>query len=213
MMDMAQDRFIDQAGKLRHYYRFQSRIYDLTRWSFLFGRKELLTRLPVTGRSDEHIVEVGCGTGHNLMRLHKLRPGALITGLDVSHDMVARAREKTLDIGSIRTLEEAYGPSGQSFPGQIDGIVLSYALTMMNPGWEDVLDQAHRDLRPGGWIAVVDFHDSRHEAFKDHMSGHHVRMDGHLLPFLQRKFSAHYQQVRSAYGGLWSYFSYVGIKY
>ncbi len=55
---------------MRRYYRWQSVIYDLTRWTFLFGRNEMLNRLPI--RNDlktMRLVEVGCGTGRNLKRL------------------------------------------------------------------------------------------------------------------------------------------------
>ncbi|MEM1357475.1 MAG: methyltransferase domain-containing protein, partial [Bacteroidota bacterium] len=76
---------------LSQYYQFQSRIYDLTRWSFLFGRKHLLASLPFRPTEPLQILEVGCGTGHNLLRLAKKYPEAEITGIDLSTDMLAKA--------------------------------------------------------------------------------------------------------------------------
>ena len=31
----------EQASAMDNYYKFQSKIYDMTRWSFLFGRDEV----------------------------------------------------------------------------------------------------------------------------------------------------------------------------
>ena len=60
---------------------------------------------------------------------------------------------------------------------------------MFNPGWEEALTAASLDLAPGGAIAVVDFHDSGSTLFKRWMGLHHVRLDGHLLPGLQKPLS------------------------
>lgn len=214
MMDIATTtptRTFAPAQQLRRYYRFQSKIYDLTRWAFLFGRKSVIDKLPPAKAAGEHILEVGCGTGHNLTTLQQHRPESWITGIDVSADMLEKARNKTLHLPNVRLLEVPYGPNGKRFP-ELDGILISYALTMMNPGWDDILDQAYRDLRPGGWIAVVDFHDSQLPVFKQHMSGHHVRMDGHVLPWLRKNFGTYHEEVRQAYLGSWEYFTFVGIK-
>jgi S-adenosylmethionine-diacylgycerolhomoserine-N-methlytransferase len=45
------------------YYAWQSRIYDATRWAFLFGRDALLDDLQL--KPGNTVVEVGCGTGRN----------------------------------------------------------------------------------------------------------------------------------------------------
>ena len=58
-----------QPEKMRAYYRFHAGIYDATRWSFLFGRKTLLYNLPVRTDIPQSLLEVGCGTGHNLRLL------------------------------------------------------------------------------------------------------------------------------------------------
>ncbi len=69
-----------QEGKytehsLEKYYRFHSRIYDATRWLFLFGRDRLIKTAALFTRP-RRILEVGCGTGKNLVRLRQTFPGA-----------------------------------------------------------------------------------------------------------------------------------------
>ena len=43
---------------------------------------------------------------------------------------------------------------------KFDLIVLSYSLSMINPGFDEVLRICKTDLRPAGIVAVVDFHNT-----------------------------------------------------
>lgn len=199
-----------QPGALERYYQFHSRIYDATRWSFLFGRTAIFDRLP----RDSHpasVLEVGCGTGKNLVTLAARFPGAQITGVDLSDVMLGIARTKTAGFGGrVQLQHRAYDAPLQA--GAHDLVVFSYALTMFNPGWETAISAAHADLKSGGRIAVVDFHDSAFPAFKRWMGVNHVRMDGHLLPLLRSTFKAEVEQTHAAYGGVWRYLMFVGRK-
>ena len=76
---------------LARYYHLHARLYDATRWSFLFGRSDLQARIAAL-RSPQRILEIGCGTGRNLARLAHCFPAAQLIGLDLSADMLARAR-------------------------------------------------------------------------------------------------------------------------
>lgn len=203
----------EQNRAMAQYYRMQSKIYDATRWSFLFGRKEVLRQLPFGPEEAFHLLEVGCGTGFNLKRLARRFPKARLTGLDVSPDMVRLSRKQTRDYGErVQVLEEPYTPGADSPTGNPDAVLFSYSLTMINPQWKDLIRQAHADLRAGGIVAVADFHDSPMPGFKAHMSNHHVRMDGHLLPVLEQQFEPLYSRVGKAYGGIWEYLVFVGRK-
>ena len=203
----------EQNRAMRRYYRLQSKIYDATRWSFLFGRRSMIRDLPFSAQAPFRALEVGCGTGYNLVRIARHFPAASLTGLDVSADMIGRARCRTAPFGArIRLHGRPYTSGETGFAEKFDLILFSYALTMINPQWADLIEQAGHDLRPGGWIAVTDFHDSPLPWFKRHMAGHHVRMDGHLLPALEARFQTESARVRPAYGGIWSYLSYLGRK-
>jgi S-adenosylmethionine-diacylgycerolhomoserine-N-methlytransferase len=191
----------------------QSRIYDATRWSFLFGRKEVIRQVPLSGDTTGSIVEVGCGTGINLQYLAKRFPQASLTGLDVSGDMIQLSQKKNRSIQDRLTLlEQPYARGDSPVSNPADLFLFSYSLTMINPQWSELIEQAYADLRPGGYIAVVDFHDSKRGWFKRHMSNHHVRMDGHLQPFLNKHFSPVHDKVHQAYLGVWEYLVYVGKK-
>lgn len=195
--------------QLSQYYRFQSRIYDLTRWSFLFGRARIIRELPFAKGEPLRILEVGCGTGRNLVPLARRFPKAKITGIDLSADMLAVASKKiAIFDGRVSTVHGAFGPD--VFDEVFDVILFSYCLTMVNPGWKELIHLAKLSLKRGGVIAVLDFYDSALPCFKRHMAGHHVRMEAHLLPVLSRYFRVKKVKVRRAYGGVWRWFYYVG---
>jgi S-adenosylmethionine-diacylgycerolhomoserine-N-methlytransferase len=207
-----------QARKMERYYAFHAKIYDTTRWSFLFGRRKLVDTLPLERLTKKTIFEIGCGTGFNLLRLSKNFPKARLIGFDISKIMVVRAEEKLRNIpNKLEILNQAYGEHfavnrGEVAAREADVVIFSYCLTMVNPNWEILLDQAYCDLKPGGLIAVVDFHTSKSGVFKTWMGKNHVRMDAHILPYLQTHFQTKQLEVTAAYGGLWQYFSFVGEK-
>lgn len=203
----------EQNRHMESYYQWQSRIYDATRWSFLFGRQGILRAIPYDRDQPWRIAEIGCGTGFNLIRLARRFPQAQLTGMDVSPDMIRLSQKCTRSVANrVTLLQQPYQKGQKTFEQPLDAIVFSYSLTMINPQWSSLLEQARADLRPGGIIAVADFHDSRFSWFKKHMSNHHVRMDGHLLPKLETLFRVRSAQVKPAYGGVWHYLMFIGER-
>lgn len=204
---------LHQVERMQKYYQFHAKIYDLTRWSFLFGREAIIKHALDANPECRSILEVGCGTGHNLSLLAQHFTKAKIIGLDVSAQMLEKARENTEPYQAQLVLEEqAYERGNFSWTGKLDMILFSYSLSMINPFWKELLEQAHKDLRPGGIIAVVDFHDSPLGWFKSHMGNNHVRMDAHIVPVLKELFQTEFEEISGAYLGLWKYFRFVGIK-
>jgi S-adenosylmethionine-diacylgycerolhomoserine-N-methlytransferase len=199
------------SSPVERYYLFHSKIYDATRWTYLFGRRSLIERIAKLSTPSE-ILEVGCGTGSNLVTMSRLFSRARITGLDISEAMLAVARKKLAAIGDrVTLLHAAYDrPLRPSQP--FDLVVFSYCLTMINPGWDKAIEHAHCDLQRGGLIGVVDFHGSPFALYRRWMWRNHVRLDGHLLPKLTLCFEPRFVEIRPAYAGCWSYLSFVGAK-
>ena len=198
-----------QHRALECYYRRQARVYDLTRWSFLRGR-EALVRWAAARLTPTRILEVGCGTGVNLAHLGRVFPQAELWGLDLSADMLAVSRKKLRNLADRCTLIQAAYDHPVSEEPYFDLVVFSYSLSMFNPGWEEALAAAGRDLAPGGVLAAVDFHDSNSPLLKHWLALHHVRADGHLLPGLKSRFPRHQATLRPAFAGMWSYFLFLG---
>lgn len=203
----------EQNSTMQRYYKLQSKIYDATRWSFLFGRNQIIREIPLDPQGSWNILEVGCGTGYNLINLAKRFPNAKLTGLDVSTDMVELSKKNTLAFGErVNVIEQPYTLGDTAWNGQLDLVLFSYSLTMINPQWKDLILQAKADLKPGGYVAVTDFHDSRNLWFKKHMANNHVRMDSHLTPLLSQEFTPVVNLVKLAYLGVWEYMVFVGRK-
>lgn len=200
-----------QRQKMENYYRFQAKIYDITRWTFLFARSGLIRLIPDL-QEGSTIIEVGCGTGYNLVRLAKKFPTSTIYGLDTSETMIEKSRRKTAHLANVRLLHEPYGIPSSKRPAGADTIVFSYSLSMINPQWPALIDSALHDLKPGGYLAVVDFEYSRFRWFRWHMGNNHVRMEKHLLPYLNERFDSQNTFSKAAYGGIWSYFTFIGRK-
>jgi len=190
---------------LQGYYAMHAKIYDATRWSFLFGREHILQRIAGIA-NPKRILEVGCGTGRNLLSLRRLFPLAEITGVDLSSDMLQVAQQK---VRNVTLVQQSYDTP---VSGDFDLVLCSYALTMFNPGWEKAIQTAAQDLRPQGLMAVVDFSHTQSATFRRWMGVNHVRMEGQLWPQLRTEFATLVDIRRPAYAGLWHYGMFIGQK-
>ena len=141
-------------------YRGQRHIYDLTRKYYLLGRDRLIDELqpPVGG----HVLEVGCGTGRNLIAAARCWPGVHFHGLDISEEMLKSARAAIARAGLERRIRVAQGDATDFDPqalfhvAQFDRIFQSYTLSMI-PDWQGAVREAARHLAPGGSLHIVDF--------------------------------------------------------
>ena len=152
----------DAAALMDRMYRRQRHIYDLSRKFYLLGRDEAITRLrPAPG---DKVLEIGCGTGRNLVKLAQAYPEARLIGMDVSQEMLATAAASTARAGlasrialfhADATAFNAWGLVG--FPC-FERVMISYALSMIPP-WRKALAQALDLVAPGGSLEVADFGD------------------------------------------------------
>lgn len=147
----------EHAERMDGMYRYQRHIYDLTRKYYLFGRDRMIGRLDVPANGS--LLEVGCGTGRNLLLAHRIYPTAYLYGLDISSEMLVSAKANfrgkpvtpNLQVADATTFTPAaFGTDG------FDRIMISYALSMI-PDWEKAIDAALAALKPGGSLHVVDF--------------------------------------------------------
>lgn len=202
---------IKQNNRIEKYYKFQSKIYDSTRWAFLYGRKKIINQLPIPRDAKIEILEIGCGTGHNLLELYNHFIDSNITGIDISKEMIIKSKEKFSNKNGRINLIHGQANS-DVIDKKFDLVLISYCLSMINPGYLEMIKTAKHFMKNGAIIAIVDFHDSKFNLFKEHMSNHHVRMDQHLLPILKDDFESLSIEITDAYMGLWQYFTFVGMN-
>ena len=198
----------NHSTSVEKYYRFHSLIYDATRWSFLFGRDNLLDEIPELP-SQPRILEIGCGTGKNLDSMQYYFPDAELVGIDLSESMLKIAEQKVGHSDQINLINAKYGSEDLHLE-PFDLIVCSYSLTMFGDGIEDIIEQITNDLTTRGYIAVVDFNTSPYQWFRRWMGVNHVNLSGHLFPLLHKYYRPASSKKCDAYWGLWSYFTFIG---
>jgi S-adenosylmethionine-diacylgycerolhomoserine-N-methlytransferase len=141
-------------------YRHQRHIYDFTRKYYLLGRDQLIDRLN-PGAADR-VLEIGCGTGRNLILAARHFPNARFFGIDVSSEMLASTNEAIARSGLSSRVQVAradaadFDPAKRFRQGQFDRVVLSYTLSMI-PEWRNVLRSAYAALARNGEMHIVDF--------------------------------------------------------
>lgn len=148
----------DSAAHMDAIYAWQRHIYDATRKFFLFGRDRLIATLDVPNGGT--VLEVGCGTGRNLIAAARRYPSAKLYGFDISEAMLVTARRSVERAGlSDRiTLKQA---DATNFDAQIlfgqpafDRVFFSYTLSMI-PDWQAAIIQGANAT--GGSAHIVDF--------------------------------------------------------
>src|ERR1700761_820601 len=83
----------EATDRMNRMYRWQRHIYDGTRRYYLLGRDRMIANLKPA--PDANVLEIGCGTGRNLVLAARSFPAARFFGIDVSTEMLTSA------IGSI----------------------------------------------------------------------------------------------------------------
>ena len=154
----------NHAALMDKVYRRQRHIYDLTRKYYLLGRDRLVKDL--AAKPGETVIEIGCGTARNLIKIAEAYPGTRLFGLDASAEMLRTAREaidraKLSDrIVLAHALADELTPELFGLDKPFDHAIFSYSLSMI-PDWRGALRCGARSVRAGGYVHVVDFGDLR----------------------------------------------------
>jgi len=204
-----------QRHRMSRYYGFHSRIYDVTRWMFLFGRRRIVQDLTI--RPGETIIEIGCGTGHNFDSIQtRLENRGRIIGVDCSSPMLSRSSELVRRRGwsNVELLDDDYGRT-PVLAARADVVLFSYSLSMI-PAWQQALKCAKSELKPGGRIGIVDFGSvdtyRSPKWFSEWLSLNHVEVDRPYVNVLTSMYHPKVFREAAAFQGLWKYFRFVGTK-
>ena len=141
-----------QIEAVKAAYRRYARIYDTVFGPVLQpGRRALLERLEL--QPGDRVLEVGVGTGLSLPLYPR---GVRITGIDVSAEMLekARARVARRRLDNVEALLEMDAEQ-MAFPdASFDKVVAMYVVSVVaRPA--KLLEELHRVCRPDGEIFIV----------------------------------------------------------
>ncbi len=151
---------ISATEMMNRMYRRQRHIYDLTRRYYLLGRDGLIDDLkPARG---DGVLEIGCGTGRNLIRAARQYPDAQFYGIDVSTEMLTTAIREIEAAGLSSRISVAHADAAsldlsvQFGRRSFERVFFSYTLSMVPP-WRFALENAVTRVAPGGELHIVDF--------------------------------------------------------
>ena len=152
-VDRADPRqFALDADAVRAAYRRWAGFYDasfggISSWGRRHAVAEI-NRLPVT-----RVLEVGVGTG---LALPHYLPNKRITGIDLSAEMLARARVRVQQerLANIESLLEMDAEATQFPDGAFDCAVAMFVASVV-PSPRNLLAEMRRVVRPGGYILFV----------------------------------------------------------
>ena len=106
---------VEATRRMNRMYRRQRHIYDATRRYYLLGRDQLIANLrPEAGAT---VMEIGCGTGRNLMVAAGIHPEARFFGIDVSTEMLTSAISNISRRGRTANVYDCRAWSGTVRPG------------------------------------------------------------------------------------------------
>ena len=150
----------DAARHMDGIYKYQRYIYNATRKYYLLGRDRLLDEL----QSDDvsTVLEVGCGTGRNLIHAARRCPNARFVGFDISQAMLETARTSIARAGLSDRIDvyqsdaTAFALSDLCCEARVGRVFISYTLSMI-PAWRQVLPRALEAAGPGGRLYILDF--------------------------------------------------------
>jgi phosphatidylethanolamine/phosphatidyl-N-methylethanolamine N-methyltransferase len=126
-------------------------VYDL-----VFGpvfRRGRSAAIEVAEKIGGRVLEVGVGTGISLPQYGR---ACRIVGVDISEDMLAKARERVTKFG-LRNVEQIAVGDAEALAfedASFDSVVAQYVVTAV-PNPEAALDEFARVVRPGGEIIIT----------------------------------------------------------
>jgi phosphatidylethanolamine/phosphatidyl-N-methylethanolamine N-methyltransferase len=179
---------MDTATIKRAYERI-SPVYDLL-FDKIFhpGRVQAIHQLGL--RADDHVLEVGIGTGLNL----PLYPRhCRVTGVDLSEPMLRKAEDKLHELGLTNVVLRVMDAQDLQFPdNSFDHVLAAYTISVV-PDPVRTLLEIKRVCRPGGRIVILNHFQSENKVigtFEEWMAPFCVKLgwktDLKLKPLLER---------------------------
>lgn len=141
---------------VRQRYRYIARVYPILELLWLPPgiRREAVGSL--TLRPGDHVIELGCGTGRNLLMLSDaVGSGGRVVGVDLSPEMLHRARRRARSLGLQNVSLHLADAATFRSPEPVDAVLFSLSYSVM-PNRVEALRLSWERLRSGGRLVVMD---------------------------------------------------------
>jgi demethylmenaquinone methyltransferase/2-methoxy-6-polyprenyl-1,4-benzoquinol methylase len=149
-----QERLIETYRKKAKHYDITSRLYPAPGYPQRTQRLRTVRALDL--RPGGTVVDIACGTGLNFPLLEEvIGPDGRIVGVDLTDAMLAKAQDRIAANGWGNISLVQADAADFDFPGEVDAILSTYALTQV-PGCAAVIAHGAAALSGGGRWAVLD---------------------------------------------------------
>lgn len=153
-------------------------LYDpFVRWmGFDRSRQELISQANV--KPDQHILDIGCGTGTFVVLLKRQYQAARVIGLDPDPKALRRAENKVRRAGVSVQLDKGFADELAYEPKSFDRVFSSFMFHHLDEQEKKkTLTEVRRVLKPGGSFHLLDFTaDHGSHGFFDRLVHSHARM-------------------------------------
>ncbi|ODA67725.1 putative methyltransferase YcgJ [Methyloligella halotolerans] len=158
---MRAKQILMDTDSVLHAYRRWAPVYDTT-----FGKVAAAGRkhaVEMINRREGRVLEVGVGTG---LSLPAYRNHLKVTGIDLSPEMLSKARDKVerLGLDFVEELHEMDATNLEFPDDSFDTVVAMYVMTVV-PDPEKVMAELERVCAPGGEVILVN-HFSQEDGFR-----------------------------------------------
>lgn len=152
--DSTRERLIETYRKKARRYDVTSRLYPAPGYPQRSQRLHAVQALDL--REGDTVVDIACGTGLNFPLIEEaIGPGGQIVGVDLTDAMLARAWDRVEASGWSNVSLVQADAAHFSFPGEVDAILSTYALTQV-PECGQVIAHGAEALCGGGRWVVLD---------------------------------------------------------
>ncbi len=108
-------------------------------------------------QAGERVLDIGCGAGmDSLVAAQMVGPAGSVTGIDMTPEMLARARRAAGELGAGNVTYLECEAERMPFAGGSFDVVISNGVIDLIPDKDAVFSEIHRVLVPGGRIQVAD---------------------------------------------------------
>ncbi|HEX5224305.1 MAG TPA: methyltransferase domain-containing protein [Solirubrobacteraceae bacterium] len=153
-VDGTRERLIETYRRKAKRYDVTSRLYPVPGYP---QRGQRLRAVGALGlRPGDTVVDVACGTGLNFALIERaIGPDGTIVGVDLTDAMLAQAQARVERHGWANVSLVQSDAAEFEFPGELDAIVSTYALSQV-PECANVIARGAAALSRGGRWAVLD---------------------------------------------------------
>ena len=194
---MDKTQIIETYRRRAHSYNFDVKFFNLIGWRVNYYRKLAVNAIKL--REGDTVVDLCCGTGLNFPHLYQaVGPQGRIIGVDLSAEMLQVAERQVGEKGWENVSLVQSDATDYRFPEKINGIITSYAITLI-PEYDQIIQLGAKSLYDQGRFVILDFKkpDTWPEWFAKLMVGLFIRpyggtyamKDRHAWESLEKCFS------------------------